>query len=46
MGIPFMIFLAAAGMIVFLVVVSYNRLVSLTQRSKSAWSDVDVQQRC
>lgn len=43
MGIPFMIFLAAAGMIVAFVVVSYNRLVSPTQRSKSAWSDVDVQ---
>jgi LemA protein len=43
MGIPFMIFLAAAGATVVFVVVSYNRLVSLTQRSQSAWSDVDVQ---
>ena len=43
MGIPFMIFLAAVGAIVVFVIVSYNRLVSLTQRSQSAWSDVDVQ---
>jgi len=45
MGIPFMIFLAAVGAIVVFVIVSYNRLVSLTQRSQSAWSDVDVQLR-
>ena len=43
MGIPFMIFLAAVGAIVVLIIVSYNRLVSLTQRSQSSWSDVDVQ---
>jgi LemA protein len=43
MGIPFMIFLAAVGAIVVFIIVSYNRLVSLTQRSQSAWSDVDVQ---
>ena len=43
MGIPFMIFLAAIGAIVVFVIVSYNRMVSLTQRSQSAWSDVDVQ---
>ena len=43
MGIPFMIFLAAVGAVVVFVIVSYNRLVSLTQRSRSAWSDVDVQ---
>ena len=43
MGIPFMIFLAAVGTIVVFIIVSYNRLVSLTQRSQSAWSDVDVQ---
>ena len=43
MGIPFMIFLAAVGAIVVFVIVSYNRLISLTQRSQSAWSDVDVQ---
>ena len=42
MGIPFMIVLAAVGAIVVVVVVSYNRLASLTQRSQSAWSDVDV----
>jgi len=38
-----MIFLAAVGAIVVFIIVSYNRLVSLTQRSQSAWSDVDVQ---
>jgi LemA protein len=43
MSIPFMIFLAAVGAIVVFIIVSYNRLVSLTQRSQSAWSDVDVQ---
>ena len=43
MGIAFMIFLAAVGAVVVFVIVSYNRLVSLTQRSQSAWSDVDVQ---
>lgn len=43
MAIPFMITLAAVGVIVVFVIVSYNRLVSLTQRSLSAWSDVDVQ---
>ena len=45
MGIPFLIFLAAVGAIVVFVIVSYNRLVSLTQRSESAWSDVDAQLR-
>ena len=43
MGIPFMIFLAGIGAIVVFVIVSYNRMVSLRQRSQSAWSDVDVQ---
>src|SRR5262244_303359 len=43
MGIPFMIFLAAVGVIVVFIIVSYNRLVSLTQRSQASWSDVDVQ---
>jgi len=43
MGIPFLVFLAAVGAIVVFVVVSYNRRVSLTQRSQSSWSDVDVQ---
>jgi LemA protein len=38
-----LIFLAAIGAIVVFVIVSYNRLVSLTQRSQSSWSDVDVQ---
>jgi len=43
MGIPFLVFLAAVGAIAVFIVVSYNRLVSLTQRSQSSWSDVDVQ---
>ena len=43
MAIPFMIFLAAVGAIVVFIIVSYNRLVSLTRRSQSAWADVDVQ---
>ena len=43
MSIPFMIFLAAVGAIVVFVIVTYNRLVSLTQRAQSSWSDVDVQ---
>ena len=43
MSIPFMIFLAAVGAIVVFAIVSYNRLVSLTQRTQSSWSDVDVQ---
>src|SRR5712692_10400594 len=38
-----MIFLAAVGVIVVFIIVSYNRLVSLTQRSQSAWSDVAAQ---
>ena len=43
MSLAFMIFLAAVAAIVVFVIVSYNRLVSLVQRSQSAWSDVDVQ---
>ncbi len=43
MSIAFMIFLAAVAAIVLFVIVTYNRLVSLTQRTQSAWSDVDVQ---
>jgi len=43
MSIPFMIFLAAVAAIVVFAIVSYNRLVSLTQRTQSSWSDVDVQ---
>ena len=45
MGIPFLIFLAAVGAIVWSVIVSYNRLASLTQRSQASWSDVDEQLR-
>jgi len=43
MSLPFMIFLAAVGAVVVFVIVTYNRLVSLTQRAQSSWSDVDVQ---
>ncbi len=43
MSLAFMIFLAAVAAIVIFVIVSYNRLVSLAQRTQSAWSDVDVQ---
>jgi len=43
MSLAFLIFLAAVVAIVVFVVVSYNRLVSLVQRTQSAWSDVDVQ---
>ena len=38
MGIPFFVFLAALGAIVDFVVVAFNRLVSLTQRSQASWS--------
>jgi LemA protein len=37
------IFLAAVAIVVGLAITAYNRLVGLTQRSESAWSDVDVQ---
>jgi LemA protein len=43
MSLAFMIFLAVVAAMVIFVIVSYNRLVSLTQRTQSAWSDVDVQ---
>jgi LemA protein len=43
MSIAFMVFLAAVAAIVVFVIVTYNRLVSLTQRTQAAWSDVDVQ---
>ena len=43
MGVPMVIFLAAVGAMVVFTIVSYHRLVSLTQRSQSAWSEVDVQ---
>ena len=36
MSIPFMIFLAAVGAVVMFVIVTYNRLVSLTQLKASA----------
>jgi len=37
------IVLAAVGAMVVFTIASYHRLVSLTQRSQSAWSEVDVQ---
>ena len=43
MSIPFLVFLAAVGAMVVFVIVTYHRLVSLSQRSQASWSDVDVQ---
>ncbi len=43
MSLAFLIFLAVVAAIVIFAIVSYNRLVSLSQRTQSAWSDVDVQ---
>ncbi len=37
------IFLAVVALLVWLAVVTYNRLVALRQRSEAAWSDIDVQ---
>jgi LemA protein len=37
------IFLAVVILVVWLTIATYNRLVSLRQRSEEAWSDVDVQ---
>ena len=34
--------LAVAAALVVLLVVMYNRLVGLNQRSRAAWSDIDV----
>ncbi len=42
MGIPFLIFLAVVRVIVASVIVSYLRLDSLTPRSLSSRSDLDV----
>jgi LemA protein len=39
----FWIFLGVVGVLAALVIVAYNRLVALGQRSSEAWSDVDVQ---
>src|SRR3989338_392256 len=43
MGIEGIIFLVVVAVVVFAVVASYNKLVSLRQRSEEAWSDIDVQ---
>jgi LemA protein len=37
------IFLAVLALLVVLAIATYNRLVSLNQRSAEAWSDIDVQ---
>ncbi|PYM07144.1 MAG: hypothetical protein DMD82_06480 [Candidatus Rokuibacteriota bacterium] len=37
------IFFAVATLVVAFAVTTYNRLVGLRQRSKEAWSDIDVQ---
>jgi LemA protein len=39
-----LVFLAVVVVVlVWLVIVAYNRLVGLRQRSEEAWSDIDVQ---
>jgi LemA protein len=40
---PLVVLLVVIGLIVAFAIVAYNRLVSLSQRSDEAWSDVDVQ---
>jgi len=42
MNITFVI-LAVVGLLIFWLALSYNRLVVLKNRSKEAWSDIDVQ---
>jgi LemA protein len=37
------VFLLVVAVLVVAVIVGYNRLVALRQRSESAWSDIDVQ---
>jgi len=41
MSTPFMIFLAAVGAVVVFVIVTYNRLVSLTQRAQSSLGEIE-----
>ncbi|HEV8440896.1 MAG TPA: LemA family protein [Methylomirabilota bacterium] len=43
MSLGFVVFLVLIGLAVVFAIAGYNRLVSLTQRSQEAWSDVDVQ---
>jgi len=43
MDMPFFVFLDAVGAIVIFVIVTSNRLVSLTERGQASWSDVDAQ---
>jgi LemA protein len=37
------IILIAAGILVFWIILVYNRLITLRNRAKEAWSDIDVQ---
>lgn len=41
MSIPVMIFLAAVGAVVMFVIVTCNRLVSLTQRAQSSLGEIE-----
>ena len=43
MDVPGFVFLDAVGAIVVFVVVTSNRLVSLTEPGQASWSDVDAQ---
>ncbi len=43
MNVGSLVFLAAVGLLVWLTIATYNRLVGLRQRSEEAWSDIDVQ---
>lgn len=43
MNVGLIVFLTLVALVVVFVIVFYNRLVGLTQRSQEAWSDVDVQ---
>lgn len=40
---PFLIFIGSIVLVVMFVVGMYNRLVTLAQRVKEAWSDIDIQ---
>ena len=37
------IIIGVVGAVVLYVIFAYNRFVSLTQRTKEAWADIDVQ---
>ncbi len=40
---PLIILLIVAAVVVFWVIAAYNRFVTLVQRAKEAWADIDVQ---